>query len=380
VTISPVVARPQPVTRDVGAARWRDDLLLVLPAWLVARVVVLGADAVVVYLHGRVPALRSVGLLGWDAAYYRQIAAQGYGSLSQSGVRFWPLTPVLARAVALTGLPVGLALLLVANVAALIFALVLVRLARAEHWPQRVVVALPWLAQLAPPAYVLVMGYAEGVGALFSVLAFLGLRTHRWSLAAAAGVLAGLSRPVGLLLAAPAAVEAARGWRAATGSDRLGRAAAILAPVIGTAAYLGYIGRRLGDPTLPYRVQQGRALHGPAANPISNLAHAARGTFHHNIGTGLHVPWIVLFVALLVVMIRLLPASYTIWALLTLLAALAGSNLDSSERYLWGAFPFVVVACMLLTRAARLWWAALAVTTSLLTAYALLAFTGSLVP
>ena len=60
------------------------------------------------------------------------------------------------------------------------------------------------------------------------------------------------------------------------------------------------------------------------------------------------MPWLLLFLLLLIPMARRLPASYTVWSALALVSTLAGSNLASVERYCWSAFPFVLVAASLL--------------------------------
>jgi hypothetical protein len=80
-----------------------------------------------------------------------------------------------------------------------------------------------------------------------------------------------------------------------------------------------------------------------------------------------------------VVMARLLPASYTAFSALVLLTVLTGSNLDSSERYLLGAFPFVLLAA-LVTGRRTVWPFVLATSTAMMTVYATLAFTLSYVP
>ena len=64
-----------------------------------------------------------------------------------------------------------------------------------------------WIVYLAPPAFVLVMGYAEATLMTATLVALLALRRQRWWIAAIAGVIAGLTRPVGVLLVVPALVE-----------------------------------------------------------------------------------------------------------------------------------------------------------------------------
>ncbi|MGH3745591.1 MAG: hypothetical protein ACRDTP_12095, partial [Mycobacteriales bacterium] len=299
------------------------DARSVLVSWLVVRMVVVATNQLVGFFHHHVPALQSLGLYAWDGNYYRIIAAHGYHApgLSHDALRFWPLTPMLARAVSEIGLSAGQALLVVNNLGALVAALLLVRLARREDWGDVVAERLPWLFALAPPAFVLVLGYSEGVAIALSLAAFLAYRSERWWWAVVLGVLCGLSRPVGVLLAVPAAVEAARGWRRASRADRTGRLLAVLAPVAGTLLYLGYVAHSFGGSFgLPYRIQSATNLHGHAGNPFSTIDHAAHGAANGNLNSALDLPWLAVFVILLIAMIGLLPRSYTAWSAVTVAA------------------------------------------------------------
>jgi hypothetical protein len=112
---------------------------------------------------------------------------------------------------------------------------------------------------------------------------------------------------------------------------------------------------------------------------VEVVVDALRGAFSGELGTGLHVPWLLLAVAGLVVMARRLPASYSAWCGLVLAAVLTGSNLDSSERYLYGAFPFLVVAA-LVTGRRTVWPFVLACSAAVMAVYATLAFTLAYVP
>ena len=100
---------------------------------------------------------------------------------------------------------------------------------------------------------------------------------------------------------------------------------------------------------------------------------------HHHVGTALHVPWVLIFLALLVVCWRRLPAPYTVFAAGVLATALAGSNLDSFERYALSAFPLTFAAAVVLTEE-RLERAVLALLSAGLAGYALLAFLNISVP
>jgi hypothetical protein len=367
------------------AAGWRDrfeawQLAEILVAWLVARVVVGAALGLTRFVSNEVSdgggQLDRTGLLGWDAGWYRTIAEGGYASAGDESRRFFPLLPLLVRGLAaLPGLGGHEGLLLVAlvNVVAVGFAVAVVRVAAVEGFDETARVRLIWLTALAPPAFVLVMGYAEALAGLLAALALLGARTRRWELAAVAGLLGGLCRPLGLLLLVPVAIEAARGLRELPGREVARRVAAVLAPVVGCGIYLAWSSAKYGDGLAPLTMQRDAARHGSTANPLDVVLDAVRGTFHGELGTGLHVPWLVLAAVGLVVMARRLPASYAVWSGLVFAAVLTGSNLDSSERYLYGAFPFLLVAA-LVTGRRLVWPGVLVVSAAAMTVYATLAF------
>ena len=80
------------------------------------------------------PLQARLGLLGWDAAWYRDIARSGYGGVQKVGLRFFPLFPVLARVVSrFPGVSAGAAVLVVANVSALAVGALMYELAFRER-------------------------------------------------------------------------------------------------------------------------------------------------------------------------------------------------------------------------------------------------------
>jgi hypothetical protein len=190
---------------------WWPDVRAALPGWLTERMLVLGALGLASYLIDELhPTRRSATLLGWDAAFYRDIGHQGY-DLAGGSLRFFPLVPLLSRPLSPFGLGGGGALLLVANASALVGGALLFRLALRETGNAELAQRAAWLFALAPPAFVFTMGYADATGFALAVGAFLALRTKHWGWAAAAAFLAGSGRPSAFLLAVPAGIEAARG-------------------------------------------------------------------------------------------------------------------------------------------------------------------------
>jgi hypothetical protein len=350
----------------------------VLASWCAARLVVLGALGLAFFLE--VPEFR--GLLGWDAGHYLGIAEHGYPVDRPKEMRFFPLVPLMARALSvLPGVSFGVGLLLVGNVAAVVYAVLLRRLARDEELDEGAASRVVWLMALAPPAFVLVMGYAESVYGALAVTFVGALRRRSWAVAATAGLFAGTCRPLGVVLVVVALVEGARGLRGASVRDRLLRLPPVLAPAVGTGLYLAYIGARTGQPLLPFTVQDDPHLRGTiVGNPFAVGYRLVTGALHgQSIGSGLHVAWLLVYLALLVVVARTLPAGYTVLAGLTLLLAATSGGLNSLERYAWSAFPFLL-ALARLTRRPWVFLLTLTVSTSGLVGYAVLAFAGRYTP
>jgi hypothetical protein len=368
-------------------ARARAPITESLPAWIVARLLVVAALVLAHYIVdevgvtdelARITARR--GLTAWDGAYYADIADFGYAAIARDALRFFPLLPMLAKPFVWVGLPAHAAIVIVSNVSAFVAGALLYTLAVREGRDGEFATRATWLLALAPAAFVLVMGYTEATTIALSLGMFLALRSRRWWIAAGLGVLVGLSRPSGFLLALPALVEATRNLRGLPVKEYVARAAAVAGPVVGALVYLTWVWRRFGDFWLPYSLQTESSRRGSFSNPIDTVGDALDGLFRGDaIGTGLHVPWLLLTIALVVVCFRTWPASYGALAAAGIGTAIVSSSLESFERYALTAFPLVLAATTL-TTGKRMQRAVLVASGAAMTLYALLAFLHAYVP
>jgi hypothetical protein len=153
----------------------------------------------------------------------------------------------------------------------------------------------------------------------------------------------------------------------------------VLAPALGLVGFLSWSKAANGDFFAPLRVQTQSGHHGGLSNPFRVLADDARGVLHHHFGTALHVPWVVVVLALLVVCWLRLPLAYSTFATAVVIGALSGNNLDSFERYALSAFPLVMAGSTLLVRP-LVERTVLALLGSVLAGYALLSFLNVSVP
>jgi hypothetical protein len=372
--------------RDAVREFVRRDLRAAAVPWAVARVLVIGSLALtrfgVDHIEGaRRPVQLGQGLFAWDAAFYRGIAEHGYGAVHTGALRFFPLVPLLARGLGVVF--VGndaVALLAVVNGSALLFGALLYRLARLETGDTRTAVRSAWFAAVFPPAVALVLGYAEATFMLLSVAMFLALRRRRFAWAIPFAVLAGLTRPVGVLLALPAAIEGARAWPTASLRARVERVGAVIAAPVGSGLYLLWVRYAYGDAWLPLRIQNDRAHRGGFVDPFTRTFEGIGDLIHGDrFGSGLHVLWAGVFVVLVLVLLWRLPASYGVYAAAMVVVNLSARNLDSFERYAMSAFP-LVLAVALVTDRPDVERPVLALSAAGLVGYSVLAFLGVYVP
>lgn len=225
-------------------------------------------------------------LARWDSVWYLRIADGGYPAADSPTVAFFPLYPLLARAVAELGGGSRAALLAAGyavSIAALLAALVLLYRLTALELGRRVAAPTLLLVCVFPASLFFGAPYSESLFLLASVGALYAARTGHWAWAGLAGAAASGTRSAGVLLLLPLALiylygprrdrppdaRPARdgGWVAALRpAYRLRPDAAWLAAApAGLAAYVAYLGLAHGDPLAFASVQDfwGREFAGP---------------------------------------------------------------------------------------------------------------------
>jgi hypothetical protein len=306
------------------------------------------------WLPGAGPAFPLLGAWHhWDACWYTTIASNGYGTVEGSGsTTFFPLLPWIAGTLAVVRDTIPWAFAVV-NAVALIAALTGLHQLVARDVDAPTARRTTRYLVVFPTAFFLVAPFTEALFLAGVAWAFLGARTRRWEIVFVAGIVAGLARPLGLLLMLPLAWEAVMmvldRWRA--GGPRLrvgdiGVAVAVAAPGIAYVGFVAWTSLVVGQSY--FEAHRGWGEH-HLVLPWERLGEAIAYAFDRErpvqlLNAGV---WM-LFAGLTVAAIRLLPVAYWLFVLPQLVTALTQETvwpLMSTGRYALALFPcFVVLA------------------------------------
>lgn len=185
----------------------------------------------------------------WDGRWYRMVAHYGYLLVPgrPSDPAFFPLYPILLRAVHLAGVGWGAAGPLLSNAALLAGLGLFYALTRELFGKSLARRATTYLA-IFPIGYVFSMTYPEAVVlALVAAAPLAALRGRWWTAAVCAGA-AALARPEGLFVALPLAGIAWQQRHRLAPAERGAAIASVLAPAAALASYPLYLANVLDDP------------------------------------------------------------------------------------------------------------------------------------
>jgi hypothetical protein len=283
----------------------------------------------------------------WDSVWYLAIANDGYPADDPRRAAFFPLYPLLVRAVAAVvreRIVAGVVVSLVCFGVALVLlhrltALELGRAAAAEA---------VWALALFPAAVFFSAVYSEALYLMLSVGCLYAARTGRWAWAGTLGALGAATRSAGVLLVVPLAVM----WLARADGRarrRLRDAAWIALVPAGLAAFCAALALGGGDAFAPLHAQDVwfRRFAGPFVGIWDGTAAAWRGLHH------LDAPYaradvvlfcfLVLAVPAVVGVLRRLPPAYGAYVVAALALPLSypvgPQPLMSLPRFLVVLFP-----------------------------------------
>jgi Dolichyl-phosphate-mannose-protein mannosyltransferase len=307
-------------------------------------------------------------LLRWDSGWYASILKEGYkyngNDLVEQSVVFYPLYPLIAKAITiLTGIDGLLALLVVANVSAVISMFMLFKYVRQDHGDE---VALLTIALLSffPTSFFLSAGYSESLALLLILCCFTLLKREQFIFAAAFAGLASATRATGLVLLPVIIWEL---WCKFASDRRRFLSYALFCSILAMSGLWFYMFYLWSVFDSPFAFVTDRAAWetgegGIGRNFISALL--LKGFFplglspHNLYPRDFDIWFFLLFLTLILVYRKWLPSSLHLFALgvlmLPYLTGTGGSyKFASMTRYILLAFPVFVVMAKLCKN--RLW-------------------------
>jgi hypothetical protein len=297
-------------------------------------------------------------LLRWDSQWYAGIAENGYhyngvptGDLQP--VVFYPLYPLLSRLVAaITGISPAVALLVVANTAAVLAVLLLFRLVRRHRDDDVAFVAVAVLS-FYPGSLFLSAGYTEALALFLMLCCFTLLDSRRYVAASIAAGLALATRSVGVVLLPVILWELWLGFRTDCKRVVVYALGCLAIASAGLWLYMLYLGLAFGHPFAFADAQA--AFNGDTSLASRSIAALTLQPFRHLRFTdfspsGLDQWFFILLMALTIAGCRRLRPSLTLFSLGVLLVpylTLSGGpgEFTSMARFGVLAFPaFIVLA------------------------------------
>jgi len=302
----------------------------------------------------------------WDSGWYFDIARRGYyfREGGQSSIAFFPLYPMLVRALAWPFGGTDRALWtagIAISVACFGLALAVLHRFTEQTFGDREAARRTVLyVAVFPFSYFLTQVYTESLFLLLAVSAVACAASSRWAAAGVLGALVALTRPNGVLIAVPLGLMALAG-----GIRRpafAGRAAAVALGPAGLGLFCAYVARLTGDP-LAWLHAQSQWGYTVGNRPWVELMRLLDGIGAH----GLHdyffsdplAPYYFLHGAVALTFVALAPSVFTrvspalgAWVAVSLYVPLTGNALEGIGRYASTLFPVF----MLLGRATSRRW------------------------
>jgi len=283
----------------------------------------------------------------WDAPHYQTLAQNGYvnGGDEANFIVFFPLYPLLIKAVTFDFAYANISALAVANICSLIAFIYLYKLAKMEFNESAALKTVLFLS-VFPTAYFLTVPYTEGLFFATVIACFYYARKNSWALAGLLGFLAALTRLAGLLVLPALLVEYyhQRGWKPQ--KTRLNVVFAFSA-LAGFSIYLGINAVVTGNPFTFMAIE---ATHwsntfDPWKGLTGAFGWATGGQFTSNLTIGIAPIAFAVFGLIMVgfaIWKRLRP-TYTVYMFLSWGLAVSTSWWISVPRYVMAIFPLFIL-------------------------------------
>jgi hypothetical protein len=303
-------------------------------------------------------------LTSWDGLWYLRIARFGYPrsvqpnvtyDVSDARAAFFPLYPDLVRAVDWL-LPGGdtIAALLTNFILGAVAVLITGLIAR-ELFGLRVSERAMVLMAMFPGSFVLSFAYSEALLLVLAAGCLWFLLKRQWLLAGLLAALGTATRPNGIALIAACAVAALfairdrREWKA------------LIAPLLAPVGFIGFqlwLGAHTGEAGVWFRVQTEAWGEGTSFG-LTAVRRTVKAFSHPLTSPTDTITAVTVATTILLLWFlrkHRLPAAFNAYIAVVLLLMVLPSTVTARPRFLYTAFPLLIVAAVWLERDKREWW------------------------
>lgn len=292
-------------------------------------------------------------LIQWDASlWYLDIARYGYtfSTVQPSRMPFFPLYPLLVKAVSFVFHDTRIAGLLVSNLSLIVAALLFNALINVDYDDPRVNRTAAIFFAFSPYSFFFSCAYTESTFLLLTIGSFLAARQRRWLLACLLGMCLSATRQVGVLIGLPLLMEYVwQHWRPGSSLKPLFHPRILLLGLVpmGLAAFMYFSYYEFRDP-LAFAHAAAGGFKRYFASPVATLASVEiYPPFFDWLFIGVLVTSLVLLVIGVLLRVR---ASYLTFAAILTATYLCSSSLEALPRYLSAEFVLFVVLAVMSTR------------------------------
>jgi len=292
----------------------------------------------------------------WDTGFYLSIAETGYHYEGERlpSVAFFPLMPVLMRGARLLVGSYLTAGLIISNLSLLVASIMFYRLA-VDSWGSHVAERAVWYLLVFPTSFFGSAIYTESLFLLTTILALYLARRGRWGGAAMAGILATLTRFMGIIVFPMLVVEWLSQYKLAREDLRpswSSLASTALVP-LGTGVYMLYLQLVFGDALAFLHASSawGREPVSPLGTIAELLQRPMEGWGNAILASRLPLDnwvdffFVIVFLALGVMLLAKRQWSEGVFVLMGTLIPFSSGLLMSQRRYVWVLFPaFILLA------------------------------------
>ena len=307
-------------------------------------------------------------LSNWDGGHYLAIAQFGYSEDFQYA--FFPLYPMLIRAVNYVFDNYLFSALLISLVSVYLLIQLLYRLIILD-FDRKISSKVIFNLLIFPTSFFFVTAYSESLFLLLTVATFYFTRKNKLFLATITASLAGATRLVGLATIFAFLIEVLVLWRIRKKNWY------VFLSLIGFLIYSWYLYNQTGDPFYFITAQNHwlRNLSVPGLGFLETFKNISTPQFlEKNFNALVDLAFAIFGLGLILRSFRFLPASYSIYSLISILLPLFTPTLFSMPRFLLPIFPIFIILSLVKNEKILLFYQMLSIL--LLSAFAILFING----